>query len=191
MASSLALAMNLNGALHNAVRHASLIHDLGKIAIPNEILFKNGPLTLEEVKIVKLHPVTGADLIASANISTDIPYKDEVINAVRHHHERWDGEGYPSGLKGENISLVARIISVADTYDAITSNRPYRKASSKTEAIKEIVSNVGTQFDPTVVNALVSSYWGKWFMCCSAIAIEDCSKYCLQTENIGLYKEMR
>jgi putative nucleotidyltransferase with HDIG domain len=124
---------------------AALLHDVGKIAVPESILNKPGKLTKEEFELIKEHPVRG-----EAILSPVIELK-EIARIVRSHHERYDGTGYPDRLKGREIPLSARIMTIADTYDSITSERPYRKAASHRYAVKEIIACSGTQFDPEVV----------------------------------------
>jgi response regulator RpfG family c-di-GMP phosphodiesterase len=124
---------------------AAVLHDVGKIAVPESILNKPGKLTNEEFTLIKEHPVRG-----EAILSPVIELK-EIGRVVRAHHERYDGTGYPDRLKGREIPLGARIMTIADTYDSITSERPYRKAASHRYAVKEIISCSGTQFDPEVV----------------------------------------
>jgi HD-GYP domain-containing protein (c-di-GMP phosphodiesterase class II) len=120
-------------------------HDIGKYTIPFEILEKPDKLTAEEFGVVKNHPVAGENMLKQNSEFNDL------LPAVRHHHERWDGNGYPDGLKGEQIPLEARIISVVDSYDAITSDRPYRKGASPGNALEELKRCAGTQFDPSIV----------------------------------------
>ena len=122
------------------------LHDLGKLAIPEEILRKPGPLTDAERLVLERHPQIGYRMLESLGV-------DPVANWVLHHHERWDGTGYPEGLPGEQIPLGARIIFVADAYDAMTSDRVYRGRLSDEEAIEELERCAGSQFDPTVVEA--------------------------------------
>ena len=124
---------------------AAVLHDVGKIGVPESILNKPGRLTDEEFKLIQEHPVRG-----EAILSPVIELK-EIGRVVRAHHERYDGRGYPDKLKGREIPLSARIMAIADTYDSITSERPYRKAASHRYAIKEIIANSGTQFDPEAV----------------------------------------
>ncbi len=124
---------------------AALLHDVGKIAVPESILNKPGKLTKEEFEVIKEHPVRG-----EAILSPVIELK-EISRVVRAHHERYDGTGYPDRLKGREIPMGARIMTIADTYDSITSERPYRKAASHRYAMKEIIACSGTQFDPEVV----------------------------------------
>ncbi len=130
---------------------AARIHDVGKVGIRDTALLKDGKLTDAEFKDMQRHPVIGADIVQNLEM-----YRHGA-SIVRHHHERWDGRGYPDGLKGEDIPLGSRIIAVADSYDAMTSNRPYRRALSHAVAMDEIVRNSGIQFDPQVVEAFVRS----------------------------------
>lgn len=127
--------------------HGCTLHDLGKIAVPDAILMKPGPLTREEFEIVKQHPVWGAKILAPLTFMKDI------TEMVHEEHERWDGTGYPQGLKGERIRLEARIISVADALDAMVSLRPYRQSVSLQKASEEIRRCAGTHFDPKVAEA--------------------------------------
>lgn len=127
----------------------ALLHDVGKIAVPDAILRKPGPLTDEEYAVIRRHPETGAAIMRrSSFLAPGIP-------AALHHQERWDGGGYPAGLRGEEISLQGRIIAVVDTYDAICTHRPYREARSPEEAYAELRSCAGTQFDARVVEAFI------------------------------------
>ncbi|MFZ3172680.1 MAG: HD-GYP domain-containing protein [Carboxydocellales bacterium] len=128
------------------LEEASLFHDIGKIGVPELILNKKEALGNEEFEVIKKHPAIGADIIASTST-----FKEHAI-IVRHHHERWDGFGYPDQLKGEEIPLEARILAVADTYDAMTSDRPYRSRMPREKAIKILRECVGTQFDPVIAN---------------------------------------
>lgn len=127
-----------------------LLHDIGKIAIPDGILYKKDALTPEERALMRTHPVVGWEILAG------IPFLEEARKVVRHHHERWDGSGYPDRLKGEDIPLSARVFAVADALDAITTDRPYRAARSFAAARAAIARGSGTQFDPRVVEALES-----------------------------------
>lgn len=127
---------------------ASLIHDIGKIAVPREILNKSSKLSPEEFEVVKTHPVVAADLLRMAGL-------DDIAKIVRHHHERFDGAGYPDGLRGEQIPIESRIIAVVDAYDAMTSERPYRRMLTNEEAIEELKANSGTQFDPLIVRTFI------------------------------------
>jgi len=127
----------------------SLLHDVGKIHVPEEILYKPGPLTKEELGIMQMHPVWGADILSK------IPPLHHAIPVTRHHHERWDGEGYPDRLAGAGIPRAARVVSVVDTFDALISDRPYRKALPLEEVVAIIERNRGTQFDPAVAEAFL------------------------------------
>ena len=131
---------------------ASLLHDIGKIAIPESVLNKPGKLTDEEFAKIKEHPERGSRILK--------PIKElkESIQGVKYHHERYDGKGYPEGIKGEKIPLSAAIICVADTFDAMTTDRPYRRGLSKAKAIKEINNGSGTQFNPLPAKAFVELY---------------------------------
>ena len=124
---------------------ASLLHDVGKIGISVRILRKPGPLTPEERATIEQHPGLGARLVSH------VPELAEIAPAVLHHHERWDGDGYPARLRGREIPLEARLIGVADAFAAMLADRPYRKARSLDEACSELERCAGTQFDPTVV----------------------------------------
>jgi HD-GYP domain-containing protein (c-di-GMP phosphodiesterase class II) len=147
--------LGLRDAEVDRIRSAALLHDIGKVAIPDEILHKPGPLTDEEWVLMREHPVIGERIL---NV---LPGMSAVARIVRHDHERWDGLGYPDGLSGEAIPLGSRIIIAADTYHAITSDRPYREARSHSEAIEELTRCAGTQFDPTVTAALVGYLYGQ------------------------------
>jgi len=131
------------------LKFAALLHDVGKVGIPIHILIKKGKLTDEEWKKIKEHPKKGADIVRQ------LSGFEEVAQIIEQHQERCDGKGYPKGLSGDKIKKEAAIISVVDAFDAMTSDRPYRKAMSTQEAVKELQKNSGTQFDPDVVNAFV------------------------------------
>ena len=133
----------------NAIEAASLLHDMGKLAVPEYILNKPGPLTAAEFDKIKLHASVGADILSAI----DFPYP--VVPIVRHHHENWDGTGYPDGLKGTDIPIGARILSVVDCYDALTSDRPYRPRLSYSEAIRVLTERRGTMYDPLVVETFL------------------------------------
>jgi putative two-component system response regulator len=132
------------------IRFASLLHDLGKIGIPDEILLKKGRLTPEEMTVMQTHANIGAKILSGSKS----PLLQMAETIAMSHHERWDGQGYPSGLHGEAIPLPGRIVAAADVFDALTSDRPYRNAISPNEAMKYIVDKSGSQFDPNVVHAL-------------------------------------
>lgn len=124
---------------------AALFHDIGKIGIPDSILLKEGPLTSEEFAIMKTHPVQSYEILK------DFEPFEKIAISVKHHHERYDGKGYPGGLKGDEIPLVARILLIADTFDAMTSSRPYRKGLAYDIAFDELQSCSGSQFDHMLV----------------------------------------
>lgn len=133
------------------LEHAAVLHDLGKIGIDDKILRKKGKLTKKEYKEIKKHPRIGAEIIRSVHFLKD------VVPLILYHHERYDGKGYTSGLKGKNIPMGARILAIADVYQALISDRPYRKAYPKKEALDIIKEASGTQFDPAIVRALFKS----------------------------------
>ena len=143
----IAKEMKLHGHQVDIIRRASLLHDVGKIGIPDKILNKPARLTRKEYEIVKRHPEV------ALNILKPIPQLRDLLPGIYHEHERFDGKGYSVGLKGESIPLAARIIGVADAFDAMTSERPYRRPLSRKEALSELTKNAGTQFDPSIVKA--------------------------------------
>ena len=149
MAYAFTIAENLSDLEfdHDQLRFGAMLHDIGKIHIRETTLCKNDTLTTDEWSEIKLHPSTGAEMIK------DIPYLSPAIPVVRYHHERWDGTGYPQGLRGEDIPLVARIVMVADGFDAMTTDRPYSSARSLDQARQEIIDGSGTRYDPFVVEA--------------------------------------
>jgi len=134
---------------------ASSLHDIGKIAVPDAILKKPGRLTDEEYEAMKAHSAVGAELVQRITRFEAEDYRKCYYETVRHHHERWDGNGYPDRLAGENIPLSARAVALADTYDAITNTRVYRVGMSHEEAINIIFKCKGTQFDPVLVDVLL------------------------------------
>jgi putative nucleotidyltransferase with HDIG domain len=142
--------LGLSPARTHLVYQAGLIHDIGKLAIPEAILFKPGRLTNDEYEVIKEHVTVGADLL------DDFQSLQSVGTFVRHHHERYDGRGYPEGLAGEDIPLEARILALADAVEAMASDRPYRPGSSVEAILKEIRHEAGAQFDPRVVEAFIS-----------------------------------
>jgi putative nucleotidyltransferase with HDIG domain len=132
------------------LKTASILHDIGKIGIHDEILNKASRLTQEEYQEIMRHPAIGAEIISKVNFLSDI------TTIVKHHHERYDGKGYPDGLSGEDIPIEAAILTIADSYDAMTSDRPYRTAMTPEEALSELQKNAGTQFHPDLVKVFVS-----------------------------------
>jgi len=129
------------------VEFGFLLHDVGKVAVPDAILFKPGPLSPEEEALMTTHPQIGSEILRH------IDFLDEAKVVVRHHHERWDGAGYPDGLAGEAIPVQARVFAIADTLDALTTNRPYRVAVGWAQARQVIRAHAGSQFDPALVGA--------------------------------------
>ncbi|WP_316366658.1 HD-GYP domain-containing protein [Candidatus Thiodiazotropha sp. CDECU1] len=143
--------LNLQKREMEVLSLAASFHDIGKIGIPDNILLKPGTLTREEYEGIKVHSAIGANMLRTlAN-----PLLDEVAVGVLHHHEQWDGKGYPDGLKGEDIPIVSRIIAVVDAYDAMTTTRSYRREMSKIEALKMIESESGKQFCPKAVEVVL------------------------------------
>ena len=128
---------------------AAYLHDIGKITIPQQILNKPGLLNAREWAVIQTHSAQGEALIRA---QTDIPFADEIAHIVRHHHERWDGGGYPDGLREETIPLLSRILLVVDSYDAIVSNRPYRGAKQQSEALMTLTAASASKFDPTILH---------------------------------------
>ena len=143
----LARAVGLSLEESPQIEFGFLLHDIGKVGVPDAILWKTSSLTNEEYALITQHPVVGAEILR------DVDFIGEGKLVVRHHHERWDGTGYPDGLVGEEIPLAARVFAVADTLDALTTDRPYRPAAGWEEARDEIHRFSGRQFDPTVVAA--------------------------------------
>jgi putative nucleotidyltransferase with HDIG domain len=144
----LARTLGIEGAALKAIEWGALLHDVGKMVVPDHILRKGSPLTDEEWLIMKQHPNWGYEMLAEVSF-----LQSEALDLIYSHHERWDGAGYPRGLAREDIPLGARVFAVVDTYDAITSDRPYRKARPHTVAIAELQRVAGQQLDPRVVKA--------------------------------------
>lgn len=151
----IAEVMNISTEKKEVLNFGGYLHDIGKIGVRDTVLLKNGPLTEEEFCEIRQHPVIGDNIIKPIKF---FPKERELI---RHHHERFDGKGYPDGLSGDKIPLIVRIINVADTYDAITSSRPYRQAKSHEYAVSELLRCKGTQFDPLVVEAFLKTPAGQ------------------------------
>jgi len=149
----IARELDLPRAQAERVRRAAAIHDIGKLEMPAGLVNKPGPLSPDEFAIVRLHAVAGARIAVALG-------QPELAAIVRHHHERFDGDGYPDGLAGEEIPLGARIVAVADTFDALSSARPYRAAMDPERALGVLADQVGSQFDPAVVAAFRSYYSG-------------------------------
>src|SRR5205814_5620983 len=145
--------------LIKVIEAAALLHDMGKLAVPEYILNKPGKLTPAEFDKMKLHASVGADILSAI----DFPYP--VVPIVRHHHEYWDGNGYPDGLRGTDIPIGARILSVVDCFDALTSDRPYRPRLSDDEALNILLERRGSMYDPLIVDTFAKVH--------SAIAPEE------------------
>jgi diguanylate cyclase (GGDEF)-like protein len=154
MAKTVAAALGLDEIEVERVGHAALLHDIGKVGVPDRILHKSGPLAGDEWELMREHPLIGERILRA------IPGLGSVARMVRHEHERFDGGGYPDGLRGDEIPIGSRIILACDAYHAMTSDRAYRCAMQHDEAIAELVAGAGSQFDPKVVGALVS-YLGR------------------------------
>src|SRR5579872_5677323 len=144
-ASGLAKAAGLTESEIQGVKTAALLHDIGKLAVPEHILSKPGPLTQEEFQKIRIHPQVGAEIIAA------VPFPYPVAPIILSHHERWDGKGYPQGLSGEQIPIGARILTIVDYYDAVTTERPYHKALSHDGAIGLMKHESGKALDPALV----------------------------------------
>src|SRR5437762_12660357 len=151
-AAAVARALGMNENDIQGVKTAALLHDIGKLAVPEHILSKPGPLTPEEFQKIRAHPKVGADIVSS------VPFPYPVAPLILSHHERWDGKGYPSGLRGEEIPLGARILSVVDYFDALMSERPYHKAMSFEAAMGLLRQESGKALDPKVVQTFVDLY---------------------------------
>ena len=147
----IAATLDLNEKQREDLKSAAMLHDIGKIGISDFVLGKKGPLNEEEKNIIMNHTAKGVEILKP------IKHFESILPAILHHHENFDGSGYPAGLSGENIPLFARIIAIADTYDAILSVRPYRSAATHNEAIKELLRCAGKQFDPRLVKAFVEA----------------------------------
>lgn len=153
---TLAKRMNLSGPDLSVVANGALLHDIGKIGVPDSILLKAGELTAEEWEVMKKHPTFGYELLKK------IGFLEQASIVVLRHHERFDGKGYPDGISGEDIPLGARIFSIVDAMDALTSDRVYRNAVSFDRAIEEISSVSGSQFDPKVIDFFLSAPQQEW-----------------------------
>ena len=147
LAMRMALALGLDAAEARLVGLAGRLHDVGKVGVPDAVLQKRGRLSEDEWAIMRTHPQVGADVVGR------VPALRALVPAIRGHHERWDGCGYPDGLSGEAIPLAARIVAVADAYGAMTTERPYQQARSAARAFDELRRCAGSQFDPRVVDA--------------------------------------
>jgi putative nucleotidyltransferase with HDIG domain len=148
---SLKIAVQMNCSMKDmeSLKIAGILHDVGKIAVPDSILLKPDKLTLEEYLIIKNHPTIGE------NILNPVMLLDKERKIIQCHHERWDGKGYPLGIAGNEIPYLARILAIADSFDAMTNNRPYRPAMQIEQAVEELIKNKNTQFDGEIVDAFV------------------------------------
>ncbi len=142
-------SLGLKGRELEGLKISAILHDIGKIGIPDSILAKPSNLTIKEFERIKEHPVIGAEILAG------IDGMERIAKAIKYHHERWDGKGYPENLSGDQIPLWARIIAVADTFDALTTSRPYRDKVSQKDALEEIKKNIGKQFCPLIGEAFI------------------------------------
>jgi len=149
MVTVLAEMMQLDETMVELVHISGHLHDIGKIGIADQVLLKKGPLSEVEWQLMKTHPQMGADIVDKCN------NLQEVSRVIAQHHERWDGKGYPKGLKGEEIHIAARMIALCDTIDAMSSNRPYRDHFNWSFIYEEMVSNMGKQFDPQFLQYVV------------------------------------
>lgn len=149
IATAVAVAMQVPSVVLRSVRLGAMLHDVGKIGISDAILGKPGPLTPDEWAIMRTHPEIGERMLRG------VGFLEPILPVVRHHHERWDGCGYPDGLAGAEIPIAARIVSACDAFDAMTSDRPYRVAMAVDDACREINDCGGAQFDPRIVDALI------------------------------------
>jgi response regulator RpfG family c-di-GMP phosphodiesterase len=150
LATAVSDRLGLDGQAAEQVRQVALLHDIGKISIPDAILCKPGPLDDEEWREMRRHPIYGERLVCQ------VPGLESLGPAVRGEHERWDGNGYPDGLAGEEIPIASRIVLACDAYHAMISDRPYRSAMDPADARRELADNAGTQFDPEVIEALLA-----------------------------------
>ena len=151
-AMTLAQVLGLSPEERETLRLASLLHDIGMVTVPDAVLAKTGALSPEEWELIKPHAATGAELLQQ------VPALRHIASLVRHHHERMDGQGYPDGLKGNEIPYLARVLTVADAYAAMIADWPGHKAITKTEAKAKLRAGAGTQFDPKIVQALLESF---------------------------------
>ncbi len=151
-------AAGLSGAESRVVEYAGLFHDIGKVGVPDSILMKPAKLTDHEYEVMKSHPVLSIEILKPIS---HLDFFAQTLPGVRHHHERYDGRGYPDGLMGEKIPLASRIILVVDTFDAMTWSRPYRKGLPWDVAYKELVEFSGRQFDPKLVEIFLKVH-PKW-----------------------------
>jgi len=146
---ALAEAIGLSPEEVSRVSTAALLHDIGKIGVPDKVLNKKGKLNPDDWEAIKSHPRLGATIVGN------VPNLAPCVSTILHHHERWDGTGYPEGLKGEQISVEARILAVADAFEAMSAARPYRPALCSDKVLKELRGGAGSQFDPELVEVFI------------------------------------
>lgn len=164
---AIASRLGLKKQALNRVFLAGLLHDIGKIYLPDQVLNKDGPLNQDEFELIKKHSLASRDILGQYN------YFKGILPAVTHHHEHYDGSGYPDGLKAEKIPLLSRILAVADAFEAITADRPYRKANCIALACEELKRNSGTQFDPVIVDTFLDLV-GQHFHCLNSSCFPFC-----------------
>jgi HD-GYP domain-containing protein (c-di-GMP phosphodiesterase class II) len=150
-ATLIARTLGMDSSAIELVLHSAVVHDVGKMGIPQGLLTKAGRLSQDEFALIQRHPMLGSSIVAS------IPGAEQLVPIVLHHHERWDGRGYPTGLSGIEIPIESRIILVADAFDAMTTERPYGQVQTTTEALDEIERCSGQQFDPLIADAMLAS----------------------------------
>jgi HD-GYP domain-containing protein (c-di-GMP phosphodiesterase class II) len=159
LAEPVAVQLGWDSERVKSLRRAAPLHDVGKVKVRPQVLWKLGPLTLDEVAEIRRHPAAGARLV--------LPLRrfHEALPFVLFHHERWDGDGYPAGLSGRRIPIEARILAIADAFDAMISPRPYRRALTHEHALSEVEHGAGTQFDPIAAELFVETWaegWDTW-----------------------------
>ncbi|MCW2901754.1 MAG: metal dependent phosphohydrolase, partial [Streptosporangiaceae bacterium] len=150
-----------------AIRYAGMLHDVGKLGVPTKVLQKEGGLTEEEFAAIQLHPMRGLEIVR------DIGFLDEALTGIMHHHEKMNGRGYPMGLAGDEIPEFARVISVADAFDSMTSTRSYRDARPIEEAVEELRRCAGPHFDPVMVEAFLRALDAKGWQRPEPVALPD------------------
>jgi HD-GYP domain-containing protein (c-di-GMP phosphodiesterase class II) len=157
----LAQAAGMNAYEQKVIEYASIFHDLGKIAIPDAILLKPGRLSAEEQAVIRIHPIKSAEILQPLSL---IPFFRDILPGVRHHHERLDGKGYPDRIAGDAIPVSARVILIADTFDAMTTTRPYRRGLPNEIAYRELRQFSGRQFDAQLVKTFCDAHrtWGEY-----------------------------
>lgn len=185
IATHFAEALGLSRELVDSLNLAGALHDIGKIGIPDAILFKPSSLTTREIEIIRQHSAIGENIVAPLNLHP----RERAL--ILHHHERWDGKGYPMGLKGEDIPFLSRIIALADSYDAITSDRPYRQRRTHEEALADITVHAGTQFDPELARQFINIMGSSLIIqkICGAAANLETGQPCLSGQQFKLLKK--